>query len=36
MGVRDSSTSDRLRTFTRSFGPAWVVMIADVDAAAKT
>lgn len=33
MGVRDSSTSDRLRTFTRSFGPAWVVMIADVDAA---
>lgn len=33
MGVPDSSTSDRLRTFTRSFGPAWVVMIADVDAA---
>ncbi len=24
---------DRLRTFARSFGPAWVVMIADVDAA---
>ena len=33
MGVPNSSTSDRLRTFTRSFGPAWVVMIADVDAA---
>jgi manganese transport protein len=33
MAVRGSSTSDRLRTFTRSFGPAWVVMIADVDAA---
>src|SRR5208337_3098359 len=27
------STLDRLRTFSRSFGPAWVVMIADVDAA---
>ena len=27
------STLDRLRTFARSFGPAWVVMIADVDAA---
>jgi len=26
-------TLDRLRTFSRSFGPAWVVMIADVDAA---
>ena len=24
---------DVLRTFVRSFGPAWVVMIADVDAA---
>ncbi|MGD0423322.1 MAG: divalent metal cation transporter [Candidatus Bathyarchaeia archaeon] len=33
MAMRDSSTSDRLRTFIRSFGPAWVVMIADVDAA---
>ena len=27
------SALDRLRTFSRSFGPAWVVMIADVDAA---
>ena len=27
------STLDRLRTFSRSFGPAWVAMIADVDAA---
>jgi len=27
------SILDRLRTFSRSFGPAWVVMIADVDAA---
>ena len=27
------SMLDRLRTFSRSFGPAWVVMIADVDAA---
>ena len=27
------SALDRLRTFARSFGPAWVVMIADVDAA---
>jgi len=26
------STLDRWRTFARSFGPAWVVMIADVDA----
>jgi len=33
MAVPDSSISDRLRTFIRSFGPAWVVMIADVDAA---
>jgi len=31
--VRDSSELDRLRTFVHSFGPAWVVMIADVDAA---
>jgi len=31
--VRDSFGLDRLRTFVRSFGPAWVVMIADVDAA---
>ena len=27
------AVTDRLRTFIRSFGPAWVVMIADVDAA---
>ena len=27
------STMDRWRTFARSFGPAWVAMIADVDAA---
>ena len=27
------SALDRLRVFSRSFGPAWVVMIADVDAA---
>lgn len=27
------SALERLRTFSRSFGPAWVVMIADVDAA---
>ena len=33
MAVRDSFGLDRLRTFVRSFGPAWVVMIADVDAA---
>ena len=33
MAVQDSALLDRLRTFTRSFGPAWVVMIADVDAA---
>ena len=31
MGVSDSSPSDKLRTFPRSLGPAWVVMIADVD-----
>jgi len=31
--VRDTSGLDRLRTFVHSFGPAWVVMIADVDAA---
>jgi manganese transport protein len=31
--VRDISGLDRLRTFVHSFGPAWVVMIADVDAA---
>ena len=33
MAGRDISGVDRLRTFARSFGPAWVVMIADVDAA---
>lgn len=31
--VRDISGLDRLRTFVHSFGPAWIVMIADVDAA---
>jgi len=31
--VRDVSGLDRLRTFVHSFGPAWIVMIADVDAA---
>ncbi|MGA8905010.1 MAG: divalent metal cation transporter [Candidatus Bathyarchaeia archaeon] len=31
--MRDISGLDRLRTFVHSFGPAWVVMIADVDAA---
>ena len=31
--VRDISGLDKLRTFVHSFGPAWVVMIADVDAA---
>lgn len=31
--VRDISALDRWRTFVHSFGPAWVVMIADVDAA---
>ena len=31
--VRGISGFDRLRTFVHSFGPAWVVMIADVDAA---
>jgi len=33
MTVRNDSTSSRLRTLIRSFGPAWVVMIAEVDAA---
>ena len=33
MGSRASSGLDRLRTFVHSFGPAWIVMIADVDAA---
>lgn len=33
MGSRKFSGLDRLRTFARSFGPAWIVMIADVDAA---
>ena len=32
MAVPNTPTS-KLRTFIRSFGPAWVVMIADVDAA---
>ncbi len=31
--VRGKSGPDGLRTFVHSFGPAWVVMIADVDAA---
>ena len=31
--VRGSSGLDRLRIFVHSFGPAWIVMIADVDAA---
>jgi Mn2+/Fe2+ NRAMP family transporter len=31
--VRSISGLDRLRTLVHSFGPAWVVMIADVDAA---
>ncbi|HMK83175.1 MAG TPA: divalent metal cation transporter [Candidatus Bathyarchaeia archaeon] len=33
MTSRDISVSGRLGTFVHSFGPAWVVMIADVDAA---
>jgi len=33
MVSRPTSALDALRTFIRSFGPAWVVMIADVDAA---
>jgi len=33
MGSRAGSGLDRLRTFVHSFGPAWIVMIADVDAA---
>jgi len=33
MAVTHSSALDKLRTFIHSFGPAWVVMIADVDAA---
>ena len=33
MDSREISELDRLRTFVHSFGPAWVVMIADVDAA---
>jgi len=33
MESRGISGLDRLRTFVNSFGPAWVVMIADVDAA---
>ena len=33
MESRGISGLDRLRTFVHSFGPAWVVMIADVDAA---
>ncbi len=33
MQVEDILRASRLRTFIRSFGPAWVVMIADVDAA---
>ena len=33
MGSREVSGLDRLRTFVHSFGPAWIVMIADVDAA---
>jgi len=33
MGSREISGLDRLRTFAHSFGPAWIVMIADVDAA---
>ena len=33
MGSRVGSGLDRLRTFVHSFGPAWIVMIADVDAA---
>ena len=33
MGSRADSGLDRLRTFVHSFGPAWIVMIADVDAA---
>jgi len=33
MGIREISGLDRLRTFVHSFGPAWIVMIADVDAA---
>jgi len=33
MGSRKISGLDRLRTFAHSFGPAWIVMIADVDAA---
>jgi manganese transport protein len=33
MKTRDNLGFDRMRMFMRSFGPAWVVMIADVDAA---
>ncbi len=33
METRGISGLDRLRTFVHSFGPAWIVMIADVDAA---
>ena len=33
METRGISGLDRLRTFAHSFGPAWIVMIADVDAA---
>ncbi len=33
MRSRKISGLDRLRTFVHSFGPAWIVMIADVDAA---
>ena len=33
MESRKISGLDRLRTFAHSFGPAWIVMIADVDAA---
>jgi manganese transport protein len=33
MESREISGLDRLHTFVHSFGPAWIVMIADVDAA---
>jgi manganese transport protein len=33
METRGIAGLDRLRTFVHSFGPAWIVMIADVDAA---
>ncbi|MGA2789963.1 MAG: divalent metal cation transporter [Candidatus Bathyarchaeia archaeon] len=33
MVSREISGLDRLRTFAHSFGPAWIVMIADVEAA---